>query len=92
LLRISFHTLRHWKAAYEHHGTRDSDYVKQFLGHKSLKSTEIHINIERAIFEPTSDEFTVRIAEKPEEVEALLEVSFEYVCQKDALISLRKRK
>ncbi len=57
-----------------------------------MKNTEIYINIERTIFEPTNDEFTVRIAEKPEEVKSLLEVGFEYVCQKDNLIFMRKRK
>jgi len=30
--------------------------------------------------------------EKPEEVKSLLEAGFEYVCQKDNLIFLRKRK
>ncbi|MCW4054807.1 MAG: hypothetical protein NWE84_07825 [Candidatus Bathyarchaeota archaeon] len=34
----------------------------------------------------------VRIAEKPEEVKSLLETGFEYVCQKDNLIFLRKAK
>jgi len=43
----------------------------------SPRNTEIHINIERAIFEPRSDEFTVKVAEKPEEVKSLLEVGFE---------------
>ena len=33
-----------------------------------------------------------KVAEKPEEVTSLLEVGFEYVCQKDNLIFLRKRK
>jgi integrase len=92
LLKISFHTFRHWKATMEYHRTKDPYYVKQFLGHKSLRNTEIYINIERTIFEPTSDEFTVRVVERPEEVKALLEVGFEYVCQKDNLIFLRKRK
>lgn len=41
LLNISFHTFRHWKATYEYHRTHDPYYVKQFLGHKSLKNTEI---------------------------------------------------
>jgi hypothetical protein len=63
-----------------------------FLGHKSLRSTEIYINIEQTIFEPSSDEFTVRVASKPEEVKALLEAGFEYVCQQDELVFLRKRK
>jgi len=35
---------------------------------------------------------TVTVAERPEEIKALLEVGFEYVCQKDSLIFLRKRK
>jgi integrase len=92
LLKISFHTFRHWKATMLYHQTKDPYYVKDFLGHKELRNTEIYINIERTIFEPTSDEFTVKIAEKSEEVKALLEVGFEYVCQKDNLIFLRKRK
>jgi integrase len=92
LLRISFHTLRHWKATALYHQTKDPYYVKQFLGHKSLKSTEIYITVEHAMFEPGNNEFTVKIAEKPERVKALLEVGFEYVCQKDGLVYLRKRK
>jgi integrase len=92
LLRVSFHTFRHWKATMEYHKTHDPYYVKQFLGHKSLRNTEIYINIERTLFEPESDEFTVKVTDKVEEVKTLLEVGFEYVCQKEGLIFLRKRK
>ena len=92
LLRISFHTFRHWKATMLYHKTKDPYYVKEFLGHKSLKSTEIYITIERTIFEPTSDEFTVRVVDNPDALKALLEVGFEYVCEQDALVFLRKRK
>lgn len=92
LPRISFHTFRHWKATMLYHETKDPYYVKSFLGHKSLRNTEIYINIERTIFEPSSDEFTVKVAEKPEEIKSFLEVGFEYVCEKDGLIFLRKRK
>jgi integrase len=92
LLNISFHTLRHWKATMEYHKTKDPYYVKQFLGHKSIQSTELYINIEHTLFESGSDNFTVKVSEKPEEVKALLEVGFEYVCQKDNLIFLRKPK
>jgi len=67
-------------------------YLLAFLRHKSLRNTEIYINIERTLFEPGSDEFTVKVVEKPEGVKALLEVGFEYVCQKEGLIFLRKRK
>jgi hypothetical protein len=62
------------------------------LGHKSVKNTEIYINIENTLFETSSDEFNVRVTNKPEEVKSLLEVGFEYVCQKDNLMFLRKRK
>lgn len=82
----------HWKATTEYHKTKDIFHVKNFLGHKSVKNTEIYINIEHTLFEPSSDEFTVRVAEKPDEVKALLEVGFEWVGQKDSLIFLRKRK
>jgi hypothetical protein len=44
------------------------------------------------MFEPSRDEFTVRVIEKTEEVKALLEVGFEYIYQKNKLIFLRKRK
>lgn len=39
------------------------------------------------MFEPSSDEFTVRVTDKLEEIKAFLETGFEYVCQKDNNIS-----
>ncbi len=91
--RINFHSFRHWKATTLYHQTKDFYYVKDFLGHKILKNTEIYITIERTMFgENGNDEFTVKVAEDPKEIKALLEVGFEYVCQKDTLIFLRKRK
>jgi len=92
LRKISFHTFRHWKATRLYHETKDPYYVKDFLGHKELRNTEIYINIERTIFEDSNDGFTVKVAENPEDIKSLLEVGFEYVCQKDNLIFLRKRK
>jgi integrase len=92
LLNISFHTLRHWKATMEYHKTKDPYYVKQFLGHKSIQSTELYINIEHTLFDSGNDNFTVKVTKDAEEVKSLLEVGFEYVCQKDNLIFLRKPK
>lgn len=93
LLRISFHTFRHWKATTLYHQTKDPYYVQHFLGHKKLESTEIYINIEHTLLEAgANDEFTVRVSENPEEIKSLLELGFEYVCAKDNLIFLRKRK
>ena len=76
----------------EYHKTKNPYYVKQFLGHKSIQNTELYTNIEHTLFESGNDNFTVKVAEKPEEVKALLEVGLEYVCQKDNLIFLRKPK
>jgi integrase/ribosomal protein L37AE/L43A len=92
LEKITLHTFRHWKATMLYHQTKDPYYVKQFLGHKTLKNTEIYITVERTIFGEYSDEFSVKVATKPEEIKALLETGFEYVCQKDDLMFFRKRR
>jgi integrase len=92
LLKISFHTLIQWKATMLYHETGDIHYVKRFLGHKSIVNTEIYINIADTIFESKSDEFTVKVVEKPEDIKRRAEASFEFFCQKDNLIFLRKRK
>lgn len=92
LLKISFHTLRHWKGTMEYHKTKDILHVKQLLGHRSIKSTMLYIHIDKALFTVKSDEFHVKVAAKPEEIRALLEAGFEYVCHKDGLMFFRKRK
>jgi len=92
LLRISFHTLRHWKATMLYHETKDILYVKEFLGHKKVETTLLYIQLAEAIFKETTDEFTVRVASQAEEITKLLEVGFEYICEKDGLLYFRKRK
>jgi len=93
LLRITFHTVRHWKATMLYHQTKDPYYVKEFLGHRSIKNTEIYITVERTIFsESGDDEFTVKVANNPEEIKNLLEAGFQYICEKDGLLFFRKRK
>jgi len=59
---------------------------------KAKISTLRYIQPEQAIFKEESDEFTVRVATKQDEVKELLEVGFDYVCQKDDLMYFRKRK
>jgi hypothetical protein len=44
------------------------------------------------LWQARAREFTVNVVSAPEEVKALLEVGFDYVCQKDNLIFMRKRK
>ena len=62
-----------------YHQTKDAYYVKDSQGHKELRDTEIYINIERTISEPSSDEIAVKIAEKPEDVKRFLEVGLVHV-------------
>jgi integrase len=92
LLRIHFHTLRHWKATTLHHKTKDVLYVKRFLGHRNIDSTLLYVQIADTIFKETMDEFTVKVAKTASEIKSLLEMGFEYVCEKDGLIFLGKRK
>ena len=93
LLKIGFHTLRHWKATTLYHQTKDPFYVRDFLGHKSMKNTEKYVNIERKMFaDYGNEEFTVKVTSKQEEATVYLEQGFEWVGVKDSLIFLRKRK
>lgn len=92
LVKITFTTLRHWKATAYYHEVRDILKVKQLLGHKTLRSTMIYIDIEKALYGELSQEFNVKVAENPEEISKLLEVGFEYVCEKDGSLFFRKRK
>ncbi|UCE95648.1 MAG: site-specific integrase, partial [Candidatus Bathyarchaeota archaeon] len=93
LKEITFHTIRHWKATQLYHQTKDILFVKEFLGHKRLDSTLIYINIEKAIYyDGKPDEFHVKIARTPKEMKELLEVGFDYVCEKDGFVFFRKRK
>ena len=76
-----------------YHHKPDILYVAEFLGHKSMKNTERYVNIERKMFaDYGSDEWTVKVTSKQEEVTAYLEQGFEWVGVKDTLIFLRKRK
>ena len=92
LLRIHFHTLRHFKGTTEYHKTKDILHVMNVLGHKRIENTMIYINLENAIFQTTNEEFHVKVAKTPEEVKGLLETGFEYICEKGGLMFFRKRK
>ena len=92
LLKITLRTFRHWKGTMEYHKTHDVYHVKRILGHKRLRSTEIYINLEHAVFEEQNDEFHVKTATTLEEACKLLEVGFEYVTDMDGYKLFRKRK
>jgi len=92
LKQITYHTLRHWKATMEYHKTKDLLHVKQILGHRKIDSTLVYVSLEAALFQTENDEFHVKTARTQEELKSLLEVGFEYICEKDGLAFLRKRK
>jgi integrase len=92
LIRITFHTLRHWKATMLYHQTKDILYVKQFLGHKRIEDTLLYIQLAETIFKETTDEFTVRVAKSLDDACSFLEAGFEYVTDMDGVKLFRKRK
>ena len=75
-----------------YHQTKDILYVKEFLGHRSVNSTLMYIQLEQALFDKDADSFTCRVAKTPEENKQLIEAGFEYVTEKYNLIYFRKRK
>lgn len=92
LLRITFHTFRHWKATMLAHQTKDPFYVQDFLGHKSILNTQRYIHLSRTLFNEESDEFHVKVAKSVDETCKLIEVGFEYVTTVNSAQIFRKRK
>jgi len=92
LAAIHFHTFRHWKATTLYHETQNVLLVKEFLRHRNLDSTLIYIQLEKALYKERNDSFTVMAVKDNEQVKVMLEAGFDYVCQKDDLVFLRKRK
>jgi hypothetical protein len=77
-MQIHFHTFRHWKATTEQHKTKDPWHVKMILGHKSIKSTETYIHLEKMLYEgEANDQFIVKVANTLEEAIKLMEVGFD---------------
>jgi integrase/recombinase XerD len=79
LRQIHLHTLRHWKATMEYHKTKDIIHVKTFLGHKSIESTMVYINVEAALWLQSTDTWPCRVAHNEQEAIHLIEAGFTYV-------------
>ncbi|MGC8896566.1 MAG: tyrosine-type recombinase/integrase [Candidatus Bathyarchaeia archaeon] len=86
--KITFHTLRHWKATMEYAKTKDILYVMHLLGHKNIKNTLIYTQL--VSFE--SDEYHFATATTIEEAGKLIQAGFEYVCHHNDVMLFRKRK
>ena len=92
LRKITFTTFRHWKATIEYHKTKDILWVMRLLGHNSLKTTLIYIDLETALFNDANNGFTVKVAASIKEACELIEVGFECVCEMEGKKLFRKRK
>jgi integrase len=92
ILRITFHTFRHWKATTLYHQTKDIVYVMRFLGHKNIKNTLVYVQLEEAIYDKKNDGYVSKAATTVEEVCKLVESGFEYVCDVGEAKVFRKRK
>jgi integrase len=88
ILRISFKTLRHWKATTEYHRTKDILHVMQMLGHKNIQNTLVYTHL----VEFHNDEFVCKTARTVDEARALVENGFDYVSEIDGVQLFRKRK
>jgi len=91
ILKIHFHTLRHFKGTMLYHKTKDIFYVMQALGHKNIKNTLLYIQLEEALFQGEID-YISKIAKTPGEICALIEAGFEYVTEFEGVKFFKKRK
>jgi integrase len=87
--RISFKTLRHFKATMEYHKTKDILHVKRLLGHRRIENTLVYTHL----IAFRDDEYVSKIAHTAEEASTLVEAGFEYVCTTpEDLLLFKKRK
>ena len=93
LLRITFHTLRHWKATMLYHYTKDLLVVAEFLGHRDIENTRLYIQLEKNLFKNIHDEqFIIKAISSLEEAVELGEIGFEPFMTVNGIQLMRKRK
>jgi len=73
----------------EYHRTKDILYIKELLGHKSLKNTLVYTHL--VSFEE-ENAYIIKVASTIDEFTSLLESGFEYVSEFEGKKVLRKRK
>ena len=89
LIRIHFHTLRHWKGTNEYRKTKDIIHVMQVLGHRRIQNTLKYIQLAKVC---ESTDYVCKVAKDDKEISLLIESGFEYICDKDGLKFFRKPK
>ena len=91
LLRITFHTLRHFKGTMEYHRTKDVLHVMQVLGHKNIKNTLLYVQLAEELFRD-QQEYISKVAKTETDACALIDAGFDYVCDFDNAKIFRKKK
>jgi len=86
--KISFHTLRHWKATMEYHKTKDILHVMQMLGHRQLSSTMVYTHLVK--FE--NNDFHVKTAKTLKEACELAKAGFTFFTKIDGIQIFRRPK
>lgn len=93
LLKIDFHSFRHWKGTEARHQGLDILDIQELLGHKDVKSTMLYVHLEKQVYQRSShDGFHVRTAKTVEEATKLIEVGFEFIHEYQGIMIYRKRK
>jgi integrase len=86
--KISFKTLRHFKATMFYRSTKDILATMQLLGHKNIRNTLVYTHLVQ--FE--SDEYVCKAARTIEEATSFVEDGFEYATDMEGCKLFRKRK
>lgn len=92
LLKIGFHTFRHWKGTTEYHKTKDIMHVKYVLGHKNIQSTMTYITLDKALYQMTTDEWTTTVTHNIQEEQTAIQTGFELVRSINETTALYKKR
>ncbi len=76
MLKITFHTLRHWHGTKLYHETRNIFFVQRRLGHKSITNTMKYIHLADSYFGQEDEEFITKVAENIEQALPLIEAGY----------------
>lgn len=79
IMKIHFHTFRHYKGTMMYHDAHDGTIVRHQLGHKTATMTDRYINIERGMWMNDDGQWTCKVAQDNNEEIQLNEKGFQYV-------------
>lgn len=74
--KVHLHSFRHWFGTMLYHHTKDIMLVKQKLGHRSITSTQVYVQLLQG---HGKEEYVCKVATTLGEAQTLIESGFEYV-------------